>query len=138
MKAREISPQRRMMAERLREIRMNASYTQERFAELLGISTAMYKKLESGRSQITLDEMRTLHKKLNVSADYLIFGELQGIDDTWKKIQNSSEGDKLMLLMRLVTYFAKAKENIYMGKNIINQSDKGIQLMLDLIKNNEG
>lgn len=60
---------------RLRDIRCGMNLTQERFAEMLDISTQLYKKMESGENNISLSTLQKMKSKLNFSTDYLLFGE---------------------------------------------------------------
>lgn len=101
------------LAARIRQIRENAGLTQEKFAELLGITLSAYKKIESAENQISLDGLRKLEKELKVSSDYILFGKNEDVDDVWKMIQNCSENDKMFLLFKLIIYFTKVKERSY-------------------------
>lgn len=94
---------------RLRQIRESANLTQEQFAEILGISTSAYKKVESGENQVSLSCLRNLHAAMNVSTDYVLYGDKGDIDDTWCRILNCSESDKMFILMRLLSYFVNLK-----------------------------
>lgn len=98
---------------RLRRIRENAKLTQEQFAEVLGISASAYKKVESGENHISLSSLKNLHRERNVSADYILFGEMQDIEAVWGNVLNCSETDKLFILLRLLVYFTEAKKATY-------------------------
>lgn len=122
------------LANRLRQIRENAGYTQEGFAELLGLTLPAYKKIESAENQLTLDRMRILNKKLNVSADFLLYGKNSDFDETWKMIQNCTESQKLCLMIRLMTYFTKVKSSIYMEKKSLQECDNEILEMINFME----
>ena len=131
MKNPENRKERIELAGRLRQIRESAGYTQEQFSELLDISTSGYKKIESAKNQITLDEIRKLEKHFHVSADYLLFGKNSDFEETWKLIENSSESCKMQFLFRLLFYFINAKQKVFLDK----ESEKTIQeKIMELLK----
>ncbi len=113
-------------AVRIRQIRENAGFTQEQFAEMLGISSSAYKKVESGENHISLPCLKKLHKEMSVSADYVLFGEKSGMDDTWEAVLNCSEKDKLFLLIKLWAYFSEIKKGIFPLKEEQSDYDKEI------------
>lgn len=131
MSKKNVGEERLALAERLREIRNNLNYTQEKFAEILGISLTAYKKLESAENQITLKSLRILEKQLNISADYLIFGRHSDFDETWKMIQNCSEQDKMRLMLRMYTYFTKGKDAKYQEDSAVKAMDEIILKVLE-------
>lgn len=61
-----------MFRKRLREARMEAKLTQQRMADLLGISLNGYQKYEQGETQPPLDTLVSLSHILNVTTDYLL------------------------------------------------------------------
>ncbi len=125
---------KREVAERLRKVREGAGYTQERFAEVLDISLSAYKKIESADNQITLDGLRKINKKFNVSADYLLFGDTQNPNEAWKMILNCTDHDKMLLLLRLFSYFSEAKGEVYPDKKTLKQSDRRVAEFLELLR----
>jgi len=62
--------------ERLRRRRNALSYTQENVAEQVDISLRFYQMLEQGQKSVSLDTLIRLSKALNLSVDYLLFGNL--------------------------------------------------------------
>lgn len=121
---REVFKEDRMeLTKRLRQIRTNLGMTQEKFAELFDISLTAYKKIETGENQITLDEMRVLHKKLNVSADYLLFGKRPEWEGAWETVENCSESDKMRLMLRLLAYFMLVKKEKYTPEEVLKEID---------------
>ncbi len=61
-----------MFRKRLRGARMGAGLTQQRMADLLGISLNGYQKYEQGETQPPLDTLVRLSRILNVTTDYLL------------------------------------------------------------------
>lgn len=100
---------------RLKLIREDRGYTQEQFAELLEVSTSGYKKIESGEVRIGIDKIQTLHKKLGISADYLLFDENTEFAEAWEKTINLPEEEKWKMFLRLYAYLIrKTTDDSYM------------------------
>lgn len=60
---------------RIKRIREESGYTQEKLAELIDVSVQYLAKLEAGRVGISLPNFMSLCRALGVSADYLLWGE---------------------------------------------------------------
>lgn len=127
--------ERKQSACRLRHIRENAGLTQEQFSEILGISLSAYKKVESGENQVSLSSLRKLYNEMNVSADFVLFGKSQNMDETWEMILNCTEEDKLYLMLRLLTYFTKTKKNTFPLKDEQLEEDNEIVKILNRLQN---
>ncbi len=91
--------------ERIKHIRNQLGLTQEAFAEQLDISYSAYKKLESGENLPSIDTLYKFKKRFRISADYILFGELNSADDTWNQFLNSSVHDQMELQYRMMYYF---------------------------------
>ena len=124
------SGEKMQSAFRLRQIRENAGLTQEQFSEILGISVSAYKKVESGENQVSLSSLKKLYKEMKVSADYVLFGKNQSLDDTWEAILNCSETDKMFLMLRLLIYFTKSKKGTFPVKEAQSEEDKEIMQLI--------
>ncbi|MPW26148.1 helix-turn-helix domain-containing protein [Alkalibaculum sp. M08DMB] len=61
-----------MFSSRLKELRSQSKYTQEKIAEILKISRVAYTKYESGENMPTPDNLEKLADIFNVSIDYLL------------------------------------------------------------------
>lgn len=126
MRKKSTKEERAALTKRLRRIRINLGYTQEKFAEILGISLTAYKKLERAENQITLDGLRTLNKELHISADYLLFGTYSELEGTWTMVQNCTEDDKMRLMLRILAYFLKVKDEKFITKDALQEIDERI------------
>ena len=62
---------------RIRNIREDRDYTQAQIGKLLHKSQQGYNHIEAGRAELRIDDLATLCKFYNLSADYLI-----GLTDT--------------------------------------------------------
>ena len=122
-------------AARIRQIREEAGLTQEQFAEILEISVSAYKKIESAENQISLNGLRQLGRKMQVSADYVLFGTNESPDVAWEMIQNCSESDKMYLLIKLLIYFTRIKKSALYVKDKQEEFDKVIFKVMDEIQN---
>ena len=104
-------------ANRLREIRLNMGVSQETFAEYLDISLSAYKKIESTENGISVNILKKLKERFNVSSDYLLFGEYKSASEALEIIDNCSEEDKMKLYLRLTRYFVSDKKKIFVEQN---------------------
>ncbi|MDE6388776.1 MAG: helix-turn-helix domain-containing protein [Lachnospiraceae bacterium] len=86
---------------RLRDIRCKLDLTQEQFAEILDISPQLYKKMESGENNISLNTLKKMKTKLNFSTDYLLFGEKEELAEIWNKTLALQDMEKEILLIKL-------------------------------------
>ncbi|MGX4668361.1 helix-turn-helix domain-containing protein [Cerasibacillus sp. JNUCC 74] len=59
-------------SERLTDVRVEAGYSQKDLAKELNITTSAYGYYEQGRNEPSLETVRLLAKKLDVSTDYLL------------------------------------------------------------------
>jgi len=66
--------QLKAMADRIKERRKSLCFTQEQFAELIGLSIGSYTKIENAFQKPALDTLIKIAEKLAVSLDYLVFG----------------------------------------------------------------
>ncbi len=67
---------------RLKNLREDNDYTQSYIGEILQKSQQGYSHIESGRSELKIEDLAILCRLYNVSADYII-----GITDKPEKIQ---------------------------------------------------
>lgn len=134
MNINEKTRQKKALAGRIRQLRLECGATQEQFAELLEISVSAYKKIESGENQITIDGLRKLEDRLNISADYLIFGKTNNADGIWTDILNCSENDKFLIMMRLYYYFTEVKSAAFCDVDTQCKYDENIIKVMQLMK----
>lgn len=64
------------MANRIKSRRKSLDFTQEQFAELIGISSSSYTRIENAFQKPSLDTLIKISKNLNISLDYIVFGSL--------------------------------------------------------------
>lgn len=102
---------------RLRDIRRKLSLTQERFAEMLDISTQLYKKMEIGENNISINTLKKMKNKLNFSVDYLLFGERDTLAEVWNKTLALHDIEKELLLLKLFCEVASNNSEIEFKEN---------------------
>lgn len=51
-----------------------------------------------------------------MSADYILFGKQEELEEVWRLVLNSSEKNKMILLIRLLNYFTRVKPGKYITK----------------------
>lgn len=95
------------MGRRIRELRNEKGLTRERLAEKAEISTQFLADIESGNKGMSAATLYKLCKALNISSDYLLFGNSEnepGIADTI----NSIPDEKKKFAQALLSVFAEA------------------------------
>ena len=86
------------IANRIKEIRKAKSITQEKMAELLGVSYNNYVRIENGRQNLTIYNLIKISKILSVTSDTIIHGIVEPSETidfekylTFAKIFNSEQ-----------------------------------------------
>lgn len=125
--------ERQETANRLREIRMNMGESQEKFAEYLDMSLSAYKKIEGAENGVSIRVVRRLRERFNISSDYLLFGKYKSIDDAMDVIQNCTEGDKMIILLRLIQYFVDDKKKIFVETNDPNEEREVSEILKHIL-----
>lgn len=122
---------KRQIANRLKSVRNNLNMTQEQFAEVLEISVSAYKKVESGENQVSIECLTKLNRKLRISSDYILFGLHKPLEESWRILLNSTDVDKMTVLLRLIRYFTKTRDEHYLSEQAQAQEDKEIVKILE-------
>lgn len=93
-----------LLGKRLQEIREGLGRTREEFAELFGLSVEQYKRLEQGKSRITVDKIRLLYNVYHVDPTYLIIGKRSTDVDLDYFLTNSLKEEKTEITERVIDY----------------------------------
>ena len=81
---------KKLLGKRIKELRKNSGYTQEKFAGLINIETSSLSGIESGRHFPSLPTLERISQKLNVEMKTLFdFNHLQPIDIMKSEIVNN-------------------------------------------------
>jgi len=95
---------KKLLGKRIKELRKNAGYTQEKLAELIDIETSSLSGIESGRHFPSLPTIERIANILNVEMKALFdFNHLQTIDIMKSKIIKNIDklaDDKISFIYR--------------------------------------
>lgn len=84
--------------ERIRQLRKENGYTQEKIAKILNVDRSFYSRIESGKNGCSVDLLVQLSSLFCVSLDYLILGKDAGtLLDNVEKVRLKGDIDKLMV-----------------------------------------
>lgn len=78
---------------RIKKIRQNQKITQVQLANQLGVSQTAIALWENGSRRIPLEIIDEIALILNISASYLLFGDVDFNDNIENKVSNSSTGE---------------------------------------------
>ncbi len=85
----------KQMANRIKERRIELNFTQEEASELIELSYSSYTKIENAFQSPSLDTLISISKVLDISIDYLIFG------NTENKPNSTSSVDVISTVIKL-------------------------------------
>lgn len=63
------------IGKRIHQIRLQNEYTQAEFAEEIDISVNFLSEIENGKKGLSQDTLSKICLKMNISADYILFGK---------------------------------------------------------------
>ena len=111
--------EQKKMANRIKEQRKSLHYTQEQFAEIIGISASSYTRIENAFQNPSMDTLIKISKNLKISLDYIVFGD--GNDNSTKNVDKTekllalldfSDEEKLKHAMEALGKLAKIKKEL--------------------------
>ena len=103
----------RAAGKRIRQIRESNKLTQEQMAEVLGVNPNAVRAYERGEYGISKEVMARIRRHFHVSVDYLLFGPSDDWENLLVQVKNAQEEKKMKLLVHLLFYFVKEKEQCY-------------------------
>ena len=77
---------------RLKHARELKQMSQAELADKTGISKGTISMTERNVTAISIDNLAKVCKALQVSADYVVFGEVSERDDEWRRLSGTEEG----------------------------------------------
>lgn len=106
---------KKMLGKRIKHAREEKKLTQEKLAELIGVSTVYISHLEIGSKTPSLETLIKISNTLEVSIDYLLANNLNTSIDYLKgdiaKILNSCSTKDISLILALIKTIVEHNEN---------------------------
>lgn len=93
--------------ERLKKARTNKNITQEKLSELLGYNSNYINKLEAGIRPPSVDTLMGLSDYLNISIDYLLYGDTNFEKDNLNILISKLSNDELESLITIAECFIR-------------------------------
>lgn len=106
------------IGQRVRAARQNANITREMLAEKLNVSTLFISYIECGQKGMSLETLLKLCRTLNVSSDYILFGE----DDP----QISKKNLYMLIDSIEPKYYSAIERQIYCFINSIKEIERNL------------
>ncbi len=79
---------------RISHIRKERGYTQEKLAELAGISIQFLSDIENNKKNMTVTTLKNIADSLNITTDYLIYGRDKLNENTMINVMLNTLSDK--------------------------------------------
>lgn len=95
------------IGKRLQTARENNGYTQEDFAEALGVGVEHYRKLESGAYGLQPEKMLVLYERYRIEPTYLISGENNSHFNMGVFLANCSREERNDFIEQTLSYMRK-------------------------------
>ena len=97
------------MGARIAERRKQLGFTQERIAELSGVSPQFFSSIETGSKNMRVENLARICRALRVSADYILFGTTNPTDlSRMQSLLLALDGEQLHCVEEIVQYLIKA------------------------------
>lgn len=93
--------------------------------------------MERGDVRIPIDKLVLIEERLNVPAEYIIFGKKDEFDELWLKSQMLSDKDKLRFFMRLYSYFINVKKSSLVEASDIEMTEELFEKLLSSVENKD-
>lgn len=115
---------RRAIAVRLRSVRRHLGYSQGEMADLLGITRDAYGKNERGSHLIRTENLHTLHEKLGVNVEWLLFDRGSML---WTSGDQGDETEEMIDMMKRLPLLRHTVMKCYQefkieNKELINET----------------
>ena len=104
------------IGDRIRKTRKKQHLTQEKASEICDITSAYYGNIERGDKKMSLETLVKITRGLNISADFLLFGdstnELDEIEDFLKWLQRTLSQEQFLKYFTLMKAIASVIDRI--------------------------
>ena len=98
------------LGKRVRARRTELSWTQERLAQEIGVSTSFIGHIERGSRKASIDTLVQLANAMQISVDTLLKGSLKLRQNAVDPFPNLTEGQKKAMMQILTTAHDQVKE----------------------------
>ena len=102
------------VGKRIRKIRERNGLTQEEMAEILSVNPNAVRAYERGQYGVSKEVITRIRNHFRVTVDYLLFGAGEDLDCLLLQVRNAREEDKMKLMMHLLFYFVREKEQCFL------------------------
>ncbi len=99
------------IGKRVRRRREELGFTREHLAEQCDLSARFFAEIESGRKNMTTKSLYRVARALNLSADYILFGEEAGVGSGLEKIFSELSKEDRDIAEEILKNFVKAVKN---------------------------
>ena len=107
----------RETGKRIKKLRKERGYTQERLCDEVGIGIKAYQSVEQGTRGATIDMLCILREFFGVSLDYLVYGESDDKDlELSIKGMPAEEKEQLLEIIRGIIGFGEMKNSYKKGE----------------------
>lgn len=79
---------------RISHIRKERGYTQEKLAELAGISIQFLSDIENNKKNMTVTTLKKIADSLNITTDYIIYGREESDENTMISVMRNTLSKK--------------------------------------------
>lgn len=126
--------------ERVKSLRKKGNFTQQKFAEMLEVTTGVVTGIENGNKNLSLEVALKLNKLFHVSLDWL-YGLNNKTGDkasdilfNIKNVFDINLADKSILIDKYLAALIEKMHRAYITKNELNLTDEVFSYMLEGIK----
>lgn len=103
----------KLMGDRLRKVRIEKNYTQEKLAELLNVSIAYISRIETGKTHINLKRLNEICTVLETSESYILNGASENsksyLSSEFSSILNDCSSKDKELIYQIATIISENK-----------------------------
>lgn len=114
----------------LKQCRLNKNLSQKELAESIGVAPSTYSLYESGKREPDVEKIKLLSEKLDVTADYLLFGNvsLKYLDN----VDGQDDADNIILNSPILTENENYLLNTF--RMLSEQGQEYILQTIDMVK----
>lgn len=94
---------KKAVGERIKKIRLHTGMTQCKLAEKLDYtSERQLQRIESGETSCSVDKLMELAQILNVSTDYILFGDNKVYENRWERYMEGKSDRQIQYISKIL------------------------------------